>query len=140
MYCDRRNQLGLPNFRFKTYLKSNLQSLYRDQDGEITWLDKKGNEIDIAAMLQNYPGMVPRIHTKVLHEEQPIKKNSYDAVLANNRLYDYTDGSINENQNQGLYSDSGNHHQDRGGWNRNQGSGSAKLREVLCSAPCGQQG
>ena len=43
----------LPNFRFKTYLKSNLQSLYRDQDGEITWLDKKGNEIDIAAMLQD---------------------------------------------------------------------------------------
>lgn len=91
----------LPNFRFKTYLKSNLQSLYRDQDGKITWLDKKGNVIDIAAMLQVYPGMVPRIHTKVLHEEQPIKKNSYDAVLANKQLYDYTGGLINESQNQG---------------------------------------
>lgn len=91
----------LPNFRFKTYLKSNLQGLYRDQDGKITWLDKKGNVIDIAAMIQVYPGMVPRIHTKVLHEEQPIKKNSYDAVLANKQLYDYTDGLINESQNQG---------------------------------------
>lgn len=52
-------------------------------------------------MLQDYPGLVPRIHTKVLHEEQPIKKNSYDEVLANNRLYDYTNGLINETQNQG---------------------------------------
>ena len=94
----------LPNFRFKTYLKSNLTSLYRDADGEVVWLDKKGNPVEIQELIRNYPGLVPRIHTKVLHEEQPIRKQSYDAVLANDRLYDYTDGWINENQNQGYTS------------------------------------
>lgn len=33
----------IPNFRFKAYLKSNLERLYRDQDGNITWLDRNGN-------------------------------------------------------------------------------------------------
>lgn len=33
----------LPNFRFKAYLKSNLERLYRDNDGNITWLDRNGN-------------------------------------------------------------------------------------------------
>ena len=35
----------LPNFRFKAYLKSNLERLYRDNDGNITWLDRNGNAL-----------------------------------------------------------------------------------------------
>ena len=33
------------NFRFKAYLKSNLERLYRDNDGNIVWLDRNGNAL-----------------------------------------------------------------------------------------------
>lgn len=33
----------IPHFRFKAYLKSNLERLYRDRDGNIVWLDRNGN-------------------------------------------------------------------------------------------------
>ena len=32
------------NFRFKAYLKSNLERLYRNEAGEIVWMDRNGNE------------------------------------------------------------------------------------------------
>ena len=34
----------LDNFRFKTYLKSNLEALYRNENGEIVWQDRMGTE------------------------------------------------------------------------------------------------
>ena len=33
----------VPEFRFKAYLKSNLERLYRNPDGEIIWMDRNGN-------------------------------------------------------------------------------------------------
>lgn len=33
----------IPNFRFKAYLKSNLERLYRTKDGTVTWMDRNGN-------------------------------------------------------------------------------------------------
>jgi hypothetical protein len=33
----------IADFRFKVYLKSNLERLYRDNDGNIVWLDRNGN-------------------------------------------------------------------------------------------------
>lgn len=33
----------IPEFRFKAYLKSNLERLYRNPDGEIVWMDRNGN-------------------------------------------------------------------------------------------------
>ena len=33
----------IPNFRFKAYLKSNLERLYRDDDGNVIWMDRNGN-------------------------------------------------------------------------------------------------
>lgn len=33
----------VPEFRFKAYLKSNLERLYRNPDGEIVWMDRNGN-------------------------------------------------------------------------------------------------
>ena len=36
---------SIPNFRFKSYLKSNLERLYRDNDGNIVWVDRNGNEM-----------------------------------------------------------------------------------------------
>ena len=34
---------SIGNFRFKAYLKSNLERLYRDEDGHIVWMDRNGN-------------------------------------------------------------------------------------------------
>ena len=36
---------SIPNFRFKAYLKSNLERLYRDEDVNITWTDRNGNRM-----------------------------------------------------------------------------------------------
>ncbi len=36
---------SIPNFRFKAYLKSNLERLYRDEDGNIIWTDRNGNRM-----------------------------------------------------------------------------------------------
>ncbi len=36
---------AVANFRFKTYLKSNLERLYRDENGKIVWEDRNGNEM-----------------------------------------------------------------------------------------------
>jgi len=35
----------ISDFRFKVYLKSNLERLYRDNEGNIVWLDRNGNEL-----------------------------------------------------------------------------------------------
>ena len=34
---------SIGNFRFKAYLKSNLERLYRDEDGHVVWMDRNGN-------------------------------------------------------------------------------------------------
>lgn len=36
---------ALQNFRFKIYLKSNLERLYRDNNGNVIWLDRNGNPL-----------------------------------------------------------------------------------------------
>lgn len=91
----------MENFRFKTYLKSNLMRLYRDEAGAVTWQDRKGNETDILAANEAYPEKVSKIYTRVLHATDPLYKDSGNAVIANSSLYSYTDGLINETQNSG---------------------------------------
>lgn len=91
----------MDNFRFKAYLKSNLERLFRGEDGSIIWQDRKGNEIDILAANEAYPALAGKIFTKVLHATDPLKQDSMDAVIANQELYSYADGLINENQNSG---------------------------------------
>ena len=59
---DGRKPLG--NFRFKSYLKSNLERLYRDTDGQVTWTDKTGNPIDIESFLEQNTALVPAIWTR----------------------------------------------------------------------------
>lgn len=91
----------MDNFRFKTYLRSNLLRLYRDEAGTVTWVDKKGNEIDVLAVNNAYPELVNKIYTKVLHQTDPLYKDSNDAVITNKELYSFTDTFINEEQNSG---------------------------------------
>lgn len=100
---DRR-AAKLDNFRFKTYLKSNLERLYRDEDGNVTWLDRKGNEIDILEANRAFPERVSKIYTKVLHKTDSLYQDSADAILANTELYSYEDGFIREDQNTGYTS------------------------------------
>lgn len=91
----------LDNFRFKTYLKSNLERLYRDENGEVIWQDSHGNEIDVIAANEVYPELVNKIFTKVPHQTDPLYSDSNDAAVYNQRLYNYTGDLINEEQNPG---------------------------------------
>ena len=94
----------MQNFRFKVYLKSNLEQLYRDEDGTITWQNRKGNEINILSDKEQYPALVSKIYTKAPHVTAPLYQDSNDAITANDALYNYTDGQIHEEQNPGYTS------------------------------------
>lgn len=93
-----------PNFRFKIYLKSNLEQLYRDELGNIEWQDRNGNIVDIAAYRADYPEKVQKIYSKVPHVTDTLVRRSNDAAIANTELYSYTAGLINDNQNSGYTS------------------------------------
>ena len=88
------------NFRFKAYLKSNLERLYRAENGSVTWLDRNGNEIpyekmlgdDFPAILQQDKGRtvkagVRKIFTKTAHNTE----SSLTSANGNNVLADYGD-------------------------------------------------
>ena len=94
----------MDNFRFKIYLKSNLERLYRDETGGIIWQDRKGNETDILLSNKQFPALVPKIHTKASHKTTPLYQDSNDAIIANDSLYGYTDGLIHEEPNSGYTS------------------------------------
>ncbi len=96
----------LNNFRFKTYLKSNLKRLYRSEDGTVVWQDRKGNErvendAGVMADRAAFPELVRKIYTRVSHRISPLFQDAQDAVVANTELYSYTDGLINKEQNNG---------------------------------------
>lgn len=90
-----------PNFRFKIYLKSNLEQLYRSEDGTIEWQDRNGNSLDISAARAAFPEKVQKIYTKVPHSSEALTRRSNDEAVANRELYSYTNGLINEVQNDG---------------------------------------
>lgn len=92
------------NFRFKAYLKSNLERLYRDEAGAIVWMDRNGNEISYEEMLkvsdpmfvpkdgkregEKHPKLnVPKIFTKVLHDTT----STLTSINGNNIRSDYKD-------------------------------------------------
>lgn len=58
------DQGAMDNFRFKLYLKSNLERLYCEPDGTIVWTDKNGTVIDGKAACEAFPELVPRLYTK----------------------------------------------------------------------------
>ena len=72
------------NFRFKVYLKSNLERLYRDQEGTVIWMDRKGNETD--PVNRSYPALVPKLYTKTAHKTAPLYKDPQESVIANHVL------------------------------------------------------
>lgn len=89
------------NFRFKIYLKSNLQRLYRDDEGNIMWVDRKGRTVYPQAVLEEYPALVPKLYTKVTHKTDPLYKDPLESVIANKTLYSFSGGMINDSPNPG---------------------------------------
>jgi uncharacterized surface anchored protein len=94
----------MDNFRFKVYLKSNLERIYRDDYGTIIWQDRLGNEINVIDRNEKFPALVNKVFTKVQHITAPLYKDSKDAIISNNTLYSYTNDFINGNQNNGYTS------------------------------------
>ncbi|WP_124068045.1 SpaA isopeptide-forming pilin-related protein [Clostridium sp. E02] len=95
------NARYLKNFRFKTYLKSNLERLYRAEDGTVKWQDRNGNEVDISAYRADFPEKVQKLYTRVAYQTNPLSKDSNKAAISNTELYNYTNGLINPDQNLG---------------------------------------
>jgi len=98
------NAAYLKNFRFKVYLKSNLERLYRAEDGTVIWQDRNGNTVDISAYRDQFPEKVQKLYTKVDYHISPLKKDSNDSAIANTELYSYTNNFINTDQNTGYTS------------------------------------
>ena len=97
----------LPNFRFKLYLKSNLERLYRNTDGEIVWMNRDGEVVSLPEVKKNFPLLresfapVQKIFTQVIHKKDSQTAGSVNnnvwgsAVTAKERLYEYgKDGQI----------------------------------------------
>ena len=55
---------NIGNFRFKIYLKSNLERIFCTKDGEISWVDKNGKTVQIEEYQKNFPELVQKIYTK----------------------------------------------------------------------------
>ncbi len=104
---------ALPGFCFKLYLKSNLERLYRDEDGTVVWLDRKGEITDPARFAEAFPktgeyARVPRFYTGVRHKAASGTAGSRNnnvwesAILANDRLYSEDEaGFLSDDPNPG---------------------------------------
>lgn len=55
---------AIGNFRFKIYLKSNLERLFCDDNGTIVWVNRNGEEIDVQKYHEGYPERVPKLYTR----------------------------------------------------------------------------
>lgn len=62
-HLENENAGKLDNFRFKIYLKSNLERLSRDDGGLVIWEDRNGDEVTILEYLDKFPEKVPKIYT-----------------------------------------------------------------------------
>ncbi|MFR5245433.1 MAG: hypothetical protein ACLTFJ_11540 [Clostridium sp.] len=58
------DEKNIGNFRFKIYLKSNLERIFCTSDGEIFWVDKNGKTVQIEEYQKNFPELVQKIYTK----------------------------------------------------------------------------
>jgi len=101
---DSNESQVMENFRFKIYLKSNLERLYRDEEGNVIWMDRKGKETGPDGVNKSYPALVPKIYTKAAHKTTPLYKNPLDSVIANKSLYGLEGGFISGQQNSGYTS------------------------------------
>lgn len=76
-------ELPLTNFRFKLYLKSNLERLYCDEDGTISWLNGFGEPVDVDVYQAAFPELVQNFYTK------PASKAVLETVEREHGIYHY---------------------------------------------------
>ena len=68
------------NFRFKIYLRSNLERLYCDEDGAITWTDKNGTAVDVDQYHRVFPELVQKLYT-VKTERSVLEDHNYEKIF-----------------------------------------------------------
>lgn len=84
---NTEDEQAMENFRFKIYLKSNLERLYREEDGTIAWLDKYGNPVDIREYKNRFPELVQKIYTRETNRKVVEAENYekfFDAIRTAN--------------------------------------------------------
>ena len=59
-----KNEEAIGNFRFKIFLKSNLERLFCDENGNITWLNVFGDPVDVNRYKTAFPELVQNFYTK----------------------------------------------------------------------------
>lgn len=74
---ETEDKKAVKNFRFKIYLKSNIERLYCDADGKIEWQDRYGDRVDIEAYKENFPELVQKIYTKKT-KRQVLEDENYE--------------------------------------------------------------
>lgn len=82
---------AIGNFRFKIYLKSNLERLYRDKNGEIQWQNKNGESVDVREYKRVFPELVQNFYTKEtgIHLLEKIKRTIISADGTETRVDTY---------------------------------------------------
>lgn len=84
---------AIGNFRFKLYLKSNLERLFCGEDGTIVWMDKDGQQVDAELYHQNFPELVQKLYTKEtkrrILETMPAKIENGAEGKSDIELYNY---------------------------------------------------
>ncbi len=82
---------ALDNFRFKVYLKSNLERLYRNDDGSITWLDRNGNPVNVHKYKSAFPELVQKLYTEKTERDvlEEIKRTVIDAEGTTTKIETY---------------------------------------------------
>ena len=55
---------AIRNFRFKIYLKANLERLFCDENGTVTWLNVFGEPVDVNSYKTAFPELVQNFYTK----------------------------------------------------------------------------
>ena len=83
----------IPGFRFKAYLKSNLERLYRDENGTIIWVDRNGNTLTPQYKDTNNDGNYDTFTWKTGESTidfPEIDKKENDSILSSNIQKIYT--------------------------------------------------
>ena len=61
---ETEDRKAVGNFRFKIYLKANLERLFCDEQGLIRWIDRTGETVDIKQYREVFPELVQKLYTE----------------------------------------------------------------------------
>lgn len=91
---------AVPNFRFKAYLKSNIERLYRNEDGQVLWVDRNGNRLTPVYKDLNGDGLYDTFEWQTVDgtnaDFPEIDKETNGAIESTNVQKIYTEVQHNE--------------------------------------------